>query len=174
VLDAMGLPASRASAAVRLSVGPRADAEFLDAACERIRRCGAALRAADPQPLAADNVLPALDPADALPQIAAAFTLAPEALEEFLLAHPDACLIDVRDAVEHAVAGARLWHGRRAESVPLSCLQEKAQEWLHGAQPPLVFFCRSGNRSVKAADCMHRLGYHNAWHLAGGMALAIA
>jgi cysteine desulfurase len=175
VLDAMGLPAWRSSAAVRLSFGPMADAQFIDAACERILRCGAALRAADPQPLAADTVLwPGLDPSGALPAIGAAFTIAPAALEEFLLAHPDACFIDVRDAVEHAVAGAHLWHGRRAESVPLSRLPQKAAEWLRGEQHPLVFFCRSGNRSAKAADCMHRLGYHNAWHLAGGMALASA
>jgi cysteine sulfinate desulfinase/cysteine desulfurase-like protein/rhodanese-related sulfurtransferase len=167
VLDAMGLPTWRSGAAVRLSFGPMADAQFIDAACARIVRCGDALRAAAP---AVASIAPsaALDPIGALP----AFTLAPDALADFLLDHPDACFIDVREAVEHAVAGPHLWHGRRAENVPLSRLPQKAAEWMHGEQQPLVFFCRSGNRSAQAAVCMHRLGYHNAWHLAGGMALA--
>jgi cysteine sulfinate desulfinase/cysteine desulfurase-like protein/rhodanese-related sulfurtransferase len=166
VLDAMGLPAWRSGAAVRLSFGPMADARFIDAACARILRCGAALRAAAVQAPAA---VAALEPSGPPP---AAFTLAPEALDGFLLAHPDACFIDVREAVEHAVAGEHLWHGRRAENVPLAALPQKAAEWLGGPQPALVFFCRSGNRSEKAVNCMHRLGYHNAWHLAGGIALA--
>jgi cysteine sulfinate desulfinase/cysteine desulfurase-like protein/rhodanese-related sulfurtransferase len=167
VLDAMGLPTWRSGAAVRLSFGPMADAQFIDAACARIVRCGDALRAAAP---AVASIAPsaALDPIGALP----AFTLAPDALADFLLDHPDACFIDVREAVEHAVAGPHLWHGRRAENVPLSRLPQKAAEWMHGEHQPLVFFCRSGNRSAQAAVCMHRLGYHNAWHLAGGMALA--
>ena len=78
----------------------------------------------------------------------------------------------MREAYEHAVGGAPAWHGRGAESVPLSRLPHKMAEWLRGEQRPLVFFCRSGNRSAKAAQCLHRLGYHNAWHVAGGMALA--
>ena len=45
VLEAMGLPAWRSAAAVRMSFGPMADAAFIDAACARIERCGAALRA---------------------------------------------------------------------------------------------------------------------------------
>jgi rhodanese-related sulfurtransferase len=165
VLEAMGLPEWRSGAAVRLSFGPMVDARFIDAACARILRCGDALRTAAPAAIVA---APALEPSGALP----AFTLAPEALAEFLLAHPDACLIDVREAVEHAVAGEHLWHGRRADNVPLARVPQQAAEWLRGARQPLVFFCRSGNRSAQAAAHMHRLGYHNAWHLAGGMALA--
>jgi rhodanese-related sulfurtransferase len=37
---------------------------------------------------------------------------------------------------------------------------------------PLVFFCRSGNRSTRAAQCLRRLGYAQAYDLAGGLALA--
>jgi cysteine desulfurase len=37
-----------------------------------------------------------------------------------------------------------------------------------------VFFCRSGNRSGKALACLRRLGHRNAWHVAGGIALAEA
>ena len=94
------------------------------------------------------------------------------ALANFLLTHPDATLVDVREAYEHAVGGAPAWHGRTAESVPLSRLPHKLADWLRGEQRPLVFFCRSGVRSARAAQCLHRLGYQNAWHLAGGVALA--
>ncbi|MDL2354752.1 MAG: aminotransferase class V-fold PLP-dependent enzyme, partial [Pseudomonadota bacterium] len=45
VLEAMGLPAWRACAALRMSFGPMADSAFIAAACARIARCGAALRA---------------------------------------------------------------------------------------------------------------------------------
>ncbi|PTT87309.1 cysteine desulfurase, partial [Pelomonas sp. HMWF004] len=40
VLQAMGLPAWQAASAVRLSIGPVADAAFIDEACARIRICG--------------------------------------------------------------------------------------------------------------------------------------
>lgn len=108
----------------------------------------------------------------AAPAMDSVMQLAPAGLENFLLTHPDARLVDVREGYEHAVGGAGAWHGRSAESVPLSRLPHKLAEWLRGDQRPLVFFCRSGNRSAKAAQCLHRLGYQNAWHVAGGVALA--
>jgi cysteine sulfinate desulfinase/cysteine desulfurase-like protein/rhodanese-related sulfurtransferase len=93
------------------------------------------------------------------------------ALERFLGEHPDALLVDVREAPEHA-AGAPLVAGRTAQNVPLSRLAGQLPQWLHGEARPLVFFCRSGNRSAKAAQCLRQLGYARAWHLAGGLALA--
>lgn len=44
VLSAMGLPLWQAESAVRLSFGPAATTGFIDEACQRIRRCGSALR----------------------------------------------------------------------------------------------------------------------------------
>jgi cysteine sulfinate desulfinase/cysteine desulfurase-like protein/rhodanese-related sulfurtransferase len=92
-------------------------------------------------------------------------------LERFFDEHPDALLVDVREAREHA-AGAPLLAGRMALNVPLSRLAGQLPRWLHGEPRPLVFFCRSGNRSAKAAQCLRQLGYAHAWHLAGGLALA--
>jgi cysteine desulfurase len=97
--------------------------------------------------------------------------LDPWALAGFLEAHPDALLVDVREAPEHG-AGAPTLHGRAAHSVPLSRLAGQLPHWLQGEARPLVFFCRSGNRSAKAAQCLRQLGYARAWHLAGGLALA--
>jgi rhodanese-related sulfurtransferase len=108
----------------------------------------------------------------AAPAMDSVIALDPAALENFLLTHPDARLVDVREAWEHAAGPAPAWHGRIAESVPLSRLPQKLAEWLRGERHTLVFFCRSGNRSARAALCLHRLGYQNAWHVAGGVALA--
>jgi cysteine desulfurase len=98
--------------------------------------------------------------------------LDPEALERFLHTHPEAILVDVREAFEQA-AGPAVLYGRQALGVPMSRLAEHASAWLSGGEPrPLVFLCRSGNRSARAAQQLHRIGYPSAWHLAGGMAFA--
>jgi len=92
------------------------------------------------------------------------------ALARLLEAHPQAVLVDVREVYEQAACIAG---DRAAKSVPLSRLAAFVPAWLHVAeQPPLVFFCRSGNRSAKAAQCLRRLGYRNAYSLGGGIALA--
>ncbi|TFW35211.1 aminotransferase class V-fold PLP-dependent enzyme [Massilia horti] len=94
-----------------------------------------------------------------------------QALSAFLAAHPDALLLDVREAPEHAAGEPRLWN-KGAVNVPLSQLAGRLPYWLRGEPRPLVFFCRSGNRSAKAAQCLRQAGYAQAWHLAGGLALA--
>ena len=91
------------------------------------------------------------------------------ALEAFLLAHPGALLVDVREAYEHMAARAGSWHGHAAQSVPLSRLADRLPAWLGGDQAPLVFFCRSGGRSARAGECLQRLGYGNAWHVSGAL-----
>jgi cysteine sulfinate desulfinase/cysteine desulfurase-like protein/rhodanese-related sulfurtransferase len=97
-----------------------------------------------------------------------------EALEALLTKHPDALLIDVREACEHAADSAGPG-GRVALNVPLTQLASAAAGWLaRPERPPLVFFCRSGKRSEKAVQCLRRLGYGSAWHLQGGLALAQA
>jgi rhodanese-related sulfurtransferase len=179
VLEAMGLPAWRSGAAVRMSLGPMVDEAFIDAACVRIARCGAALRdagllcagtvASAAPSVEEPHAVPAADVATAEERMALA--LDPAGLEAFLSANPGARLVDVREAWEHA-AGAAGWQGRGAENVPLSGLPLRVDEWLLGDQPALVFFCRSGNRSERAALSLRRRGYRNAWHLAGGIALA--
>ncbi|MFK3739586.1 aminotransferase class V-fold PLP-dependent enzyme [Massilia sp. TN1-12] len=96
--------------------------------------------------------------------------LAADALEDFLRRHPDALLVDVREAGETAV-GAGAPAGRAALAVPLSRLAEHAAGLLAQPARPLVFFCRSGNRSARAALCLQRLGHPQAFTLAGGLAL---
>lgn len=300
VLDAMGVPEACGAAAVRLSFGPLVDEAFIDAACERILRCGRALAAAQGEHGAAclqqleshgasgwllfdegGGACIAIDPPAALaPRIAAdlrargcrllacfdtshgaggadalgeimdvapgwhggasggialgpdllvkegeawlfgraedgmlasdavrfVFGAAPDGIAQgsalcchrigepavsrpgadplpddgidldavsaaaYLEAHPDALLVDVRELPEHAAGAARL-HGRAAQHVPLSRLAGQAAQWLD-APRPLVFVCRSGNRSARAARTLRRLGHAQCWHVAGGLALA--
>jgi rhodanese-related sulfurtransferase len=107
--------------------------------------------------------------AQQLPQLQ---ELQPERLGEFLRTHDDALLVDVREAGELDAGFVRL-HGREARAVPLSRLAEHLGHLLAAPQRPLVFVCRSGNRSAKAALCLQRLGHAQAWSLAGGLALAV-
>jgi rhodanese-related sulfurtransferase len=54
----------------------------------------------------------------------------------------------------------------------LGSLVAHAALWLRGAPAPLLFFCRSGARSARAAQCLRRLGHRQAYSLRGGLALA--
>ncbi|KQX00215.1 cysteine desulfurase [Massilia sp. Root418] len=93
------------------------------------------------------------------------------ALQELLRRHPDAVLIDVRESHEHLLGVPAPLEGN-VLSVPLGQLAGQIPAWLDASVPvPLVFFCRSGNRSTRAAQCLRRLGYAQAYDLAGGMAL---
>jgi rhodanese-related sulfurtransferase len=102
--------------------------------------------------------------------------LHPDTLDVFLRRHLDALLVDVREAGEtaagEAAAGAMTLHGRDAHHVPLSRLAEHLPAWLSDPARPIVFVCRSGNRSAKAALCLRRAGHAQAWTLVGGLALA--
>jgi len=99
--------------------------------------------------------------------------LQPARLNDFLRTHADALLVDVREAGELEAGVARL-HGREAQALPLSRLAEHLGHLLAAPQRPLVFVCRSGNRSARAALCLQRLGHPQAWSLAGGLALALS
>ncbi|WP_402719996.1 aminotransferase class V-fold PLP-dependent enzyme [Janthinobacterium rivuli] len=96
------------------------------------------------------------------------------ALPAFLRQHPGAILVDVREAYEHAACAGTVFAGCEVRSVPLSRLAGQVAAWLQQPQRPLVFFCRSGNRSARASACLRRLGHGAAWQLNGGMAMAEA
>ncbi|NHQ88864.1 aminotransferase class V-fold PLP-dependent enzyme [Janthinobacterium lividum] len=103
---------------------------------------------------------------------AAELQLDAAALPAFLRQHPDAILVDVREAYEHAACVGTVFEGCEVRSVPLSRLAGQVAAWLQQPQRPLVFFCRSGNRSARASACLRRLGHGAAWQLNGGMAMA--
>src|SRR5450830_721639 len=160
----MGCADDRAGSAVRLSFSPTASDEFIARACARIVRCGAALRNLQ-RPAAATPA------ADALP-IDAGADIAPGRLAAFLADHPGACLVDVREAFEHAAGEQTAWHGRPIASIPLSVLCAHLPALLDQREQPVVLFCRSGNRSARALAMLRRAGHPHAYHLQGGLALS--
>ena len=106
------------------------------------------------------------------PPAASPLQLDAAGLAAWLRTHPDAIVVDVREAYEQAACTGQVCDGATVQRVPLSRLAGEVAGWLREPQRPLVFFCRSGNRSARAAACLRRLGHGAAWQLNGGMAMA--
>ncbi|WMW82469.1 aminotransferase class V-fold PLP-dependent enzyme [Undibacterium cyanobacteriorum] len=100
-------------------------------------------------------------------------TIPSHELETFLHDHPNTVMIDVREPYEQQLSHFDVPPGTRVVHVPLSRLANGVKQWLQGSQndETLLFFCRTGGRSSQAVQCLRRLGYQNAWHVAGGLAL---
>ncbi|GKS93843.1 aminotransferase class V-fold PLP-dependent enzyme [Acidovorax sp. SUPP2825] len=105
---------------------------------------------------------------------AAGSDMAPATLQAMLQApQPALLLVDVREPYEQRLGRAPdLGAPVQRQAVPLSALVNALPEWLAlSPDTPVLFFCRSGNRSAQAAKALRRLGHARAWSLAGGMAL---
>lgn len=108
-----------------------------------------------------------------------AIDIRPEQWPEFFEQRRDALIIDVREP--HEFHFAQNWSalGMREppRNVPLTrfCnfVREALEEQRSAAPRDLIFICRSGNRSGRAADVLRRLGVQRAWHIAGGIALGL-
>ncbi|MES2949533.1 MAG: aminotransferase class V-fold PLP-dependent enzyme [Pseudomonadota bacterium] len=172
VLDAMGLPAWRTTSAVRLSIGALTSAGMVEAACEAITRCGQillAMHSAEADASASDAA--SLPEESCSAEEVAAMTLQWNELDVFLAAHPNARLVDVRDAAEHQ-ASRGIQHGvLTAVSLPLSTIATLPAAWTESAAAPVVLVCRSGKRSLKAALWLRSQGHVFVRHLHGGLAL---
>ncbi len=110
----------------------------------------------------------------------ASLDIRPDEIKSFFAAHPNWLVVDVREP--HEFCFAQHWEdlGLRQppENVPLTRLSHFLNGLLNGhdvehAHRDIVFVCRSGNRSSKAADVARRLGIANAWHITGGIALGL-
>ncbi|ROZ78135.1 aminotransferase class V-fold PLP-dependent enzyme [Ramlibacter sp. WS9] len=86
---------------------------------------------------------------------------------------PRPMLVDVREPYEQQVAADSTPVCDTApEYVSSSGLLNALPRWLAlSADVPIVFYCRSGNRSAQAARALRRLGHAQAWSLEGGLAL---
>jgi rhodanese-related sulfurtransferase len=88
-----------------------------------------------------------------------------ELLPEYLdMLGPGVRRIDVREPDEFE---GPLGHLPRAELVPLGRLQAACATWSREA--PLLLICRSGRRSVMAAELLARHGFGRLYNLKGGM-----
>jgi len=93
-------------------------------------------------------------------------------LRKLMREQPGTVLVDVRERYEH-LAAAPTGLMECAVDVPSTQLANALRGWLaHPDRPSIVFVCRSGNRSERAARCLRSLSYGRAFHLAGGLAAA--
>lgn len=171
VLQAMGLPAWRTTSAVRLSIGPLANAHWIAAACTAIARCGQALLALHPghEELQAPDMAALDQPCS--DEDTASMTLQWDELGTFLATHPKTRLLDVREAAEHHASRGLRYGPLAAINVPLSTLATLPASWLDTQTAPVVLVCRSGKRSLKAAQWLRSQGFAQVRHLHGGLAL---
>jgi cysteine sulfinate desulfinase/cysteine desulfurase-like protein/rhodanese-related sulfurtransferase len=166
VLQAMGLPDWQTRSAVRMSFGPATPADVIDAACARLLHCGEAWRtAARSRPV--DDA--ALGLGDATP--AADRQLDKAGLRQLLQRHPETLLVDVREIYEHLAWQVLGNTSASVINIPLGDVPQQASAWLGNPARPLVFFCRSGRRSLRALQCLAARGHSHVWHLAGGLAM---
>ncbi len=100
----------------------------------------------------------------------------PDELHDFFQQHRTSRIIDVREP--HEFRFSQDWQSfglaGPPENIPLTRLSDFLQSLLLGdgsADRDLIFICRSGNRSGKAAEIVRRLGVERAWHIAGGLAI---
>ncbi len=97
-------------------------------------------------------------------------------LKALLSTHPDLLMVDVREPYEQALGDSTrakriASSSTRCQLAPLSDLINALPGWLAlPADQPVLFFCRSGNRSAKAAGVLRRLGHRQAFSLTGGLA----
>ena len=94
--------------------------------------------------------------------LATDFDLSARELESWLGSGRSATLLDVRSPEEYeicALPGARL--------IPLPQLPDRLGEL--DTADDLVVYCRSGVRSARAVDLLHRMGFAKARNLAGGI-----
>lgn len=108
---------------------------------------------------------------------ASSIDLSPEDLPAFFAGHDNSLIVDVREA--HEFRFAQDWSAlgleTPPENIPLTRLSNFLMRILcddpHSADRDIIFLCRSGTRSSKAAEVVRRLGFDRAWHIKGGIAL---
>jgi phage shock protein E len=67
--------------------------------------------------------------------------------------------IDVRTPEEFANG-----HIDRAKNIPLHLIGSRYKEINGIGEQPVIFYCRSGNRSAQAVSYLHKLGYKNIYN----------
>ncbi len=100
-------------------------------------------------------------------------------LKSFLAAHPDTLVVDVREPHEFVFSPDWRKVGLQHPplNIPLTQLIGKLPELkarLGELESDVIFLCRSGKRSSKAAEVARRLGLTQVKTVAGGIALSIS
>jgi len=92
--------------------------------------------------------------------------LSASAAKAFLAQHPEALLLDVRNASEW---NDDLGHIEGARQIPLPELSARLAEIEEFKNKPVVAICRVGGRSQGAAELLMRSGFTDVANLQGGM-----
>lgn len=109
----------------------------------------------------------------------ASLDIRPDEIKTFFATHPNWTVVDVREP--HEFRFAQHWEDLGLRQPPENVPLTRLSHFLNGMiqiedQEPrrdIVFVCRSGNRSSKAAEVARRLGIQGAWHITGGIALGL-
>lgn len=82
-----------------------------------------------------------------------------------LINHKNALVLDVRDDGEYQAG-----HILNATSIPFIKFKQRIGELEKHKERSIVVICHSGNRSAAACAMLGKLGFTQAYHLAGGVA----
>ena len=94
-------------------------------------------------------------------------TLSAETAHEYLEDHPEALVLDVREAAEW---NDDVGHIQGAKQIPLRELAGRLSEIADWKDKPILVVCRTGARSQEAADQLRAAGFKLALNLEGGLA----
>ncbi len=89
-------------------------------------------------------------------------SIAPEEAMQRLESEEEIILLDVRTPEEYAEG-----HIPGSQLIPLQTLEEEAPLQLTDKDVPIFVYCRSGSRSLEAADILVELGYTQVYDLGG-------
>ncbi|HET9122221.1 MAG TPA: rhodanese-like domain-containing protein [Acidiferrobacteraceae bacterium] len=77
--------------------------------------------------------------------------------------HKAGVFVDVREAQEYTAG-----HIPKARNIPLSRMAQPGPELAKLKDRPVVLYCRSGQRSARAAALLRKQGFTSVYNLAGG------
>jgi len=84
---------------------------------------------------------------------------------QMLLQKPDILLLDVRTVTEH-----REQHIPGTDAlIPVQELASRLKELEYAKKRPILVYCRSGNRSLQAAELLKKHGFQDVTDLEGGI-----
>ncbi len=81
-----------------------------------------------------------------------------------LINKQDAIILDVRDESEYKAG-----HIVNARNFPVALIDTKLNELATEKERPVLIYCKSGQRSARAASLLNKQGFTNVFKLAGGM-----
>lgn len=88
--------------------------------------------------------------------------ITPSEAKQRLDSEEDLILLDVRTKEEYEAG-----HIEGSILIPVDIIEAEAEGILHDKEKPILVYCRSGNRSVAAANVLVKLGYENVYNLGG-------